>query len=242
MRKRSRIHILFLAWMNSFISLRVQLYSLRWIWEAVITKSNPQRGCTQNSLQTRFGLYDTPSFPLAFLMLLPPPLVWCYIFMEYLDSSWWSISTTSLSFPIPTKNMKNISTSFSSSFVNILSMPSSPSVNSGFLKSFTLGMSFWWRHRRQFWNRQGNLSLASSEDRQASQKLPRFGKLLPPLRWKLLLNLQTSHRPSQERQQFLWSPQCQESFDLLKRKLTSTPVLVLLDISKPFQIFAQAWA
>ena len=36
---------------------------------------------------------------------------------------------------------------------------------------------------------------------------------------------------------FLWSPQCQESFTLLKQKLTSTPVLVLPDTSKPFQIF-----
>jgi hypothetical protein len=39
---------------------------------------------------------------------------------------------------------------------------------------------------------------------------------------------------------FLWSPQCQESFDLLKQKLTSTPVLIPPDTSKPFQIFCDA--
>ncbi|KAK1660634.1 hypothetical protein QYE76_048793 [Lolium multiflorum] len=39
---------------------------------------------------------------------------------------------------------------------------------------------------------------------------------------------------------FVWSPQCQESLDLLKQKLTSTPLLVLPDTSKPFQIFCDA--
>ena len=239
MRKRSRIHILFLAWMNSFISLRVQLYSLRWIWEAVITKSNPQRGCTQNSLQTRFGLYDTPSFPLAFLMLLPPPLVWCYIFMEYLDSSWWSISTTSLSFPIPTKNMKNISTSFSSSFVNILSMPSSPSVNSGFLKSFTLGMSFLVKaspsilkpSRQSFFGflrRSSSKSEASSvwqviaaASLKTSPKSPNFS---PTFSRKTTIPLILAMSGK------LWPPQEETHFDTGACS------------SKPFQIFAQTWA
>ena len=39
---------------------------------------------------------------------------------------------------------------------------------------------------------------------------------------------------------FIWSPQCDESFNLLKSKLTSTPVLVGPDTSKPFQIFCDA--
>ena len=39
---------------------------------------------------------------------------------------------------------------------------------------------------------------------------------------------------------FVWSPQCDESFNLLKDKLTSTPVLVGPDLSKPFQIFCDA--
>jgi ribonuclease HI len=39
---------------------------------------------------------------------------------------------------------------------------------------------------------------------------------------------------------FLWSPQCQESFELLKKKLTTAPVLVPPDTSKPFQIFCDA--
>jgi hypothetical protein len=39
---------------------------------------------------------------------------------------------------------------------------------------------------------------------------------------------------------FVWSPQCDESFNLLKAKLTSTPVLVGPDTTKPFQIFCDA--
>ena len=39
---------------------------------------------------------------------------------------------------------------------------------------------------------------------------------------------------------FIWSPQCDESFNLLKSKLTSTPVLVGPDTSKLFQIFYDA--
>ena len=39
---------------------------------------------------------------------------------------------------------------------------------------------------------------------------------------------------------FLWSPECQASFELLKQKLTSAPVLIPPDTSKPFQIFCDA--
>ncbi len=39
---------------------------------------------------------------------------------------------------------------------------------------------------------------------------------------------------------YLWTPACQASFETLKEKLTSTPVLVPPDTSKPFQIFCDA--
>jgi RNase H-like domain found in reverse transcriptase len=35
---------------------------------------------------------------------------------------------------------------------------------------------------------------------------------------------------------FIWSEQCQESFDQLKKRFTEEPVLMMLDHSKPFQI------
>ena len=39
---------------------------------------------------------------------------------------------------------------------------------------------------------------------------------------------------------FKWSSACQASFEELKKRLTTTPVLVLLDISKNFDIYCDA--
>ena len=39
---------------------------------------------------------------------------------------------------------------------------------------------------------------------------------------------------------FVWSEQCQESFEQLKEKLTSSPILVLPDIWKDFVIYCDA--
>jgi hypothetical protein len=39
---------------------------------------------------------------------------------------------------------------------------------------------------------------------------------------------------------FKWTPACQESFNMLKQKLTTTPVLVLPDVHKPFSIYCDA--
>jgi RNase H-like domain found in reverse transcriptase len=37
-------------------------------------------------------------------------------------------------------------------------------------------------------------------------------------------------------EKFVWSEECQESFDQLKKRFTEEPVLMMLDLSKPFQI------
>jgi hypothetical protein len=34
--------------------------------------------------------------------------------------------------------------------------------------------------------------------------------------------------------EFKWTPACRESFEMLKQKLTTAPVLVLSDVHKPF--------
>ncbi|CAA0833871.1 Uncharacterized mitochondrial protein AtMg00860, partial [Striga hermonthica] len=39
---------------------------------------------------------------------------------------------------------------------------------------------------------------------------------------------------------FIWTPQATEAFVLIKKKLTSTPVLVLPDFSRPFELSADA--
>jgi hypothetical protein len=40
--------------------------------------------------------------------------------------------------------------------------------------------------------------------------------------------------------EFKWTQKCQEAFETLKEKLTTTPVLVLPDVHKPFLVYRDA--
>ena len=40
--------------------------------------------------------------------------------------------------------------------------------------------------------------------------------------------------------EFKWTQACQESFEMLKQKLTTSPVLVLPDVHKPFSVYCDA--
>jgi hypothetical protein len=40
--------------------------------------------------------------------------------------------------------------------------------------------------------------------------------------------------------EFKWTQKCQEAFEALKEKLTTAPVLVLLDVHKPFSVYCDA--
>jgi ribonuclease HI len=40
--------------------------------------------------------------------------------------------------------------------------------------------------------------------------------------------------------EFKWTPACQESFEMLKKKLTTAPVLILPDVHKPFSVYCDA--
>jgi hypothetical protein len=40
--------------------------------------------------------------------------------------------------------------------------------------------------------------------------------------------------------EFKWTPACQKSFETLKERLTTTPVLILLDVHKPFSVYCDA--
>jgi hypothetical protein len=40
--------------------------------------------------------------------------------------------------------------------------------------------------------------------------------------------------------EFKWTQKCQEAFEALKEKLTTTPVLVLPDVHKPFSVYCDA--
>jgi hypothetical protein len=40
--------------------------------------------------------------------------------------------------------------------------------------------------------------------------------------------------------EFKWTPACQKSFETLKEKLTTAPVLILPDVHKPFSVYCDA--
>jgi hypothetical protein len=40
--------------------------------------------------------------------------------------------------------------------------------------------------------------------------------------------------------EFKWTPACQESFEMLKHKLTTAPVMVLPDVHKSFSVYCDA--
>jgi hypothetical protein len=43
-----------------------------------------------------------------------------------------------------------------------------------------------------------------------------------------------------EKVEFKWTPEFQESFEALKKKLTTTPMLILTDVHKPFSVYCDA--
>jgi hypothetical protein len=40
--------------------------------------------------------------------------------------------------------------------------------------------------------------------------------------------------------EFKWTPTCQESFEALKKKLTTSPMLILPNVHKPFSVYCDA--
>ena len=45
---------------------------------------------------------------------------------------------------------------------------------------------------------------------------------------------------TRKEQLFTWTDKCEESFQELKRRLTSAPILVILDVGKPFEVYCVA--
>jgi len=41
-------------------------------------------------------------------------------------------------------------------------------------------------------------------------------------------------------QPFTWTVKCEESFQELKRRLTSAPILIISDVGKPFEVYCDA--
>ena len=56
-----------------------------------------------------------------------------------------------------------------------------------------------------------------------------FSKIVAPLT-----------RLTRKDQPFTWTDKCEESFQELKRRLTSAPILVIPDVGKPFEVYCDA--
>jgi len=59
--------------------------------------------------------------------------------------------------------------------------------------------------------------------------IPEFSKISKPMT-----------RLLQKDEKFMWTPGCEEAFHMLRRLLTSAPVLTQPDIEKPFDVFCDA--
>jgi hypothetical protein len=40
--------------------------------------------------------------------------------------------------------------------------------------------------------------------------------------------------------EFKWTPECQESFEALRKKLTTSPVFIVPNVHKPFSVYCDA--
>jgi hypothetical protein len=54
------------------------------------------------------------------------------------------------------------------------------------------------------------------------------------------VSLKVSPRLLAKKVEFRWTLACQESFEMLKKKLTTSPILILLDVHKPFSVCCDA--
>jgi len=45
---------------------------------------------------------------------------------------------------------------------------------------------------------------------------------------------------TRKNQTFTWADKCEESFQELKKRLTSAPILVIFDVEKPFEVYCDA--
>ncbi|WVZ84731.1 hypothetical protein U9M48_031723 [Paspalum notatum var. saurae] len=86
--------------------------------------------------------------------------------------------------------------------------------------------------RSQQGGRCAELKTATNCDR--DMEFSWFSGVLPPLHHGFLKNFKAYDS-------FAWSPKCEETFGTLKKLLTSAPVLAQLDITKPFDVYCDAF-
>jgi hypothetical protein len=60
------------------------------------------------------------------------------------------------------------------------------------------------------------------------------------LEWLATIGYYRNQELLAKKVEFNWTPTCQESFEMLKKKLTTTPILILPDVHKPFSVYCDA--
>jgi len=72
------------------------------------------------------------------------------------------------------------------------------------------------------------------------QKLRGLGWLLQEIHRRIHKIVAPLTQLTWKDQPFTWTDKCEESFQELKRRLTSAPILVILDVGKPFEVYCDA--
>jgi hypothetical protein len=73
-----------------------------------------------------------------------------------------------------------------------------------------------------------------------SAKFSWFGRILSKVHSEHLQDFKTYHRLLKKGTKYVWSKECDEVFQTLKKLLTTLPVLVQPDIAKPFDVYCDA--
>lgn len=72
------------------------------------------------------------------------------------------------------------------------------------------------------------------------EEFPRIGQLLLKVCGRILYNIESTHDVNQKEFYICLDCKCERSFEQLKRRLTTAPVLTLPEPHKPFVAFSDA--
>jgi hypothetical protein len=70
-----------------------------------------------------------------------------------------------------------------------------------------------------------------------NSEFSRISRILPSVHKGFLQNSQANEKLLEKNKAFKWTKECQTSFEELRKRLTSAPVLILPDLTKKFDIY-----
>lgn len=84
------------------------------------------------------------------------------------------------------------------------------------------------------------LTFPCTEVSEGSAMISGYGRLVPQICSKFLREGCTIACTEKERNTWMWTEECQNSFELIKGELISAPILIAPDLSKPFKVQTDA--